>query len=93
MARITSLSASVPAFDFSLYAIWVLRPAFEETEPKPSDIDAAKMWFLYAEDIIEDLSRQERQFDGRMARPGGKYEYKGWVGFNPERLKIWQTAL
>jgi hypothetical protein len=91
-ARLTSISSSIPAFNFSLYAIWTLRAAFEEKEFTQANIDAGKMWLLYAGEMIEKLSREEKVFDGRMAREGPKYEGKNWRGFNVERLEIWKRS-
>ncbi|KAG4436188.1 hypothetical protein IFR05_008348, partial [Cadophora sp. M221] len=53
VARLTALSLSIPTFDFSLYAIWTMRSAFEGNEPNDAAVDAAKMWFLYAGELIE----------------------------------------
>lgn len=94
LARLTALSQSIPAFDFSLYAIWTLRSALEGTEKAPSvDEDAAKVWLTYAKDIIERLSQEEKTFDGKMAKGGDKYKDRDWRGFNAQRLEIWQAAL
>jgi hypothetical protein len=93
VARLTSLSSSIRAFDFSLYAIWTLRTALEGTSiAQPADVDAAKVWFLYAKDTLETMSGEEKTFEGKIARPGDKYKEKGWRGFNAERLRIWQTV-
>ncbi|TVY53513.1 hypothetical protein LCER1_G003426 [Lachnellula cervina] len=93
-ARLTSVSQSIPAFDFSLYAIWTLRSAFEGTdEPSLTDADAGKVWFLYAKDTIGRLSGEEKIFDGKKAKSGDKYEDKEWRGFSPERLEVWEAAL
>ncbi|TVY21112.1 hypothetical protein LARI1_G001961 [Lachnellula arida] len=93
-ARLTSVSESIPAFDFSLYAVWTLRTAFEGTEgPSSTDADAAKVWFLYAKDIIERLSWEEKTFHGKKAKGGEKYKDEEWRGFNPQRLEVWEAAL
>lgn len=93
VARLTSLSSSIPAFDYSLYAIWSLRSAFEGAEMDPAHAEAGKVWFLYAKDIIEQLSQEEKSFEGKLAAPGSKYSEKEWVGFSPDRLGIWKAAL
>jgi hypothetical protein len=92
-ARLTATSSLIPAFDFSLYALWTLRAAFEDQEPTPANIDAGKMWFLYAGEMLEKLSREEKGFDGRMGREGSRYEGKNWKGFNAERLGIWKQGV
>lgn len=74
-----------------------MRSAFEGiTDVSPVDVDAAELWFVYAKDIIEKLSKEERGFDGnnsKIARGGDKYREKEWNGFNPQRLDVWQAAL
>jgi hypothetical protein len=93
-ARLTSLSSSMPAFDFSLYAIWTLRTALEGTNDAPDgNIEAAKAWFTYAKDPIEKLSKEGKNFDGKIARAGDKYKEKEWRGFNVERLETWRAGL
>ncbi|EPE33956.1 hypothetical protein GLAREA_06969 [Glarea lozoyensis ATCC 20868] len=93
LARLTALSSSIPAFDFSLYAIWTLRSAFENEESKEVDRRAGEMWFLYAGEVIERLSREGKVFDGKIAREGGEFEGKGWRGFNRERLEVWKEGV
>ncbi|KAH7360622.1 hypothetical protein BKA65DRAFT_473766 [Rhexocercosporidium sp. MPI-PUGE-AT-0058] len=92
VARLTALSLSIPAFDFSLYAIWTMRSAFEGSESDDAAVGAAKMWFLYAGEFIEKLSREGKAFDGRIARGGENYGEKGWKGFCEERLEVWKAA-
>lgn len=93
MARLTALSPSIPAFDFSLYAIWTMRSAFEDNETDDDVIDAARMWFKYSGETIERLSHEGKVFEGPVARGGDKYRDKKWIGFSDERLAVWQTAL
>ncbi|KAL5326835.1 hypothetical protein ACEPPN_004524 [Leptodophora sp. 'Broadleaf-Isolate-01'] len=92
VARLTALSVSIPAFDFSLYAIWTMRSAFEGNESNAAVVDAAKMWFLYAREFIEQSSREGKSFDGPIARAGVKYADKEWKGFCDERLDVWKAA-
>ncbi|KAH7418302.1 hypothetical protein BKA64DRAFT_700832 [Cadophora sp. MPI-SDFR-AT-0126] len=94
VARLTalSLSLSIPAFNFSLYAIWTLRSAFETSSGDAAAVEAAKMWFLYAGEAIEQLSRDGKSFEGAIAREGEKYAGKGWKGFSEERLAVWKAG-
>jgi len=62
-------------------------------ETHASRVDAGKVWFMYAKDIMERLSQEKKTFEGRLAAPGSKYSEKEWVGFNPERLEVWKVAL
>lgn len=89
-ARLTALS--IPAFDFSLYAIWTMRSAFEGNEPTDEAAEAAKVWFLYAGDVIERLSEEGKSFDGMIAKPGEKFREKAWRGFCVERLGVWRAG-
>ncbi|ELR09685.1 hypothetical protein VC83_06234 [Pseudogymnoascus destructans] len=94
LARLTSISPSTPAFDFSMFGLWTLRSAFEGTgEASPTDVDAAKVWFEYAEDVLTELSNEGKSFPANVGAGGGSYADKGWTGFNPDRLKVWQVAL
>ncbi|KAG9248255.1 hypothetical protein BJ878DRAFT_413222 [Calycina marina] len=93
VARLTALSSSLPVFDYSLYAIWSLRAVFEETEVDEALASAGEVWLQYSRAAIEKLSCAEKTFEGRLAAPGSKFRDKDWVGFNMERLGIWQAAL
>ncbi|KFY04839.1 hypothetical protein O988_00488 [Pseudogymnoascus sp. VKM F-3808] len=94
LARLTSLSPSVPAFDFSMFGLWTLRSAFEATnEPSTAEADAAKVWLEYAGDVLTKLSKEEKSFPAKIGAGGGTFADKEWKGFNPERLQVWQAAL
>ncbi len=93
VARLTALSPSIPALDFSLYAIWTMRSAFEDNEPTVATVEAAKVWFKYSEDTIERLSHEEKKFQGPVARGGDKYRENKWSGFSDERLTLWREPL
>lgn len=94
VARLTALSPSIPAFDFSLYAIWTMRSAFEGNESdNDAAVEAARMWFKYAADTIERLSHEGKTFEGPVAKGGEKYRDKKWTGFSDERLSLWRDAL
>lgn len=93
MARLTalSLSLSIPVFDFSLYAIWTLRSAYEQNETDATAVEAAKMWFLYAKEAMEKLSHDGKSFEGPIAKAGEKYADRDWKGFSEERLVVWKA--
>ncbi|KAG4426225.1 hypothetical protein IFR04_000691 [Cadophora malorum] len=94
VARLTalSLSLSIPAFDFSLYAIWTLRSAYEKSETDAAAVEAAKIWFVYAEEAMEKLSHDEKSFEGPIAKAGEKYADREWKGFNEKRLAVWRAG-
>ncbi|KFY83882.1 hypothetical protein V500_09811 [Pseudogymnoascus sp. VKM F-4518 (FW-2643)] len=93
LARLTSLSPSTPAFDFSMFGLWTLRSAFEANEPSSADADAAKVWFEYAGDVLTKLSSEGKSFPAKVGAGGSSYADKEWTGFNPQRLEVWQAAL
>lgn len=93
VARLTalSLSLSIPAFDFSLYAIWTMRSAYEKNEADAAAVEAAKIWFVYAKEAMEKLSRNGKSFEGPIAKAGEKYADRDWKGFSEERLAVWKA--
>ena len=74
VVKIVCLSSNIPVFDFSLYAIWTMRTAFEINDARELDVDAARARFLYDGDIIERLNLEGKSFDGKVAVGGGKYK-------------------
>ena len=91
-ARLTALG--IPAFDFSLYAVWMLRDAFElGNAPTEAQLSAASVWMTYAGEPLLRLSNEERSFEGQLAAPGSTYSQRNWTGFNRERLHVWEGGL
>ncbi|KAF4411176.1 Vegetative incompatibility HET-E-1 [Fusarium acutatum] len=86
--------------DLSLFAIWTLREALEDpaadkiSETSPKLLKASSVWFIYAADALAKASKDGKQFDGKVAKPGASLtEFKdkaGWRGFNNDRWKVWQ---
>jgi hypothetical protein len=87
-------------FDFSLYALWDLRDAFEETtEPRAPNttlLRAASLWMIYGADRLWANVQSKRDFrhkasSSNPAKEGKAYlkPKKEWVGFNKERWEIW----
>ncbi|KFY23019.1 hypothetical protein V493_06157 [Pseudogymnoascus sp. VKM F-4281 (FW-2241)] len=94
IARLTSLSPSTPEFDFSLFGLWTLKSAFEGTnEGSPADADAAKLWFMYAEDVLTNMSNEGKSFPNKLGAGGTNFADKDWTGFNTERIEVWKSAL
>ncbi|KAF2841074.1 hypothetical protein M501DRAFT_930869 [Patellaria atrata CBS 101060] len=97
-ARLTSHPPFPPvrALDFSLYAIWKIREVLEAPErsqPTPRAVEEANVWFIYAAEVLWKLSKDEKTFDGRMARPGEGFKERDWTGFSVERWRIWSQRL
>lgn len=99
-ARVTAAGVA----DLSLYAIWILREALEDPEDEdiaketaPRLLKAAAVWLIYAAEALARLSREKRQFDGKMARPGRSLsifkDAPDWRGFNEDRWETWVERL
>ncbi|KAJ4252419.1 hypothetical protein NW762_011019 [Fusarium torreyae] len=99
-ARVTAAGVN----DLSLFAIWTLREALEDpsedkvAEQTSSDLlKAASVWFKYAVKDLAKASKETKQFDGKIAKPGASLsnlkDEDGWRGFCEGRWKIWQTRL
>lgn len=70
-----------------------MRTAFEgKGEVDDAAAEAAKVWFLYANEVIEKLSKGSKSFQGKLARAGDACAGKEWNGFSEERLNIWRDA-
>jgi hypothetical protein len=91
-------------YDFSVYALWDLRDAFE----KAANIEAtsitllcaASLWIIYCADRLWSNVQAKRSFVHKgsgtnSAEAGEQYlKYKKeWTGFNAERWKVWINGL
>ncbi|EPS37024.1 hypothetical protein H072_9404 [Dactylellina haptotyla CBS 200.50] len=85
------------AGDYFLYAIWALRELEVASEKiaqvHPADIAAAAMWLFEANEVIYQLCKDGKTYDGNVARGGEGYKDKGWKGFTVDRWSIWQNVL
>ncbi|KAF5252823.1 hypothetical protein FANTH_2147 [Fusarium anthophilum] len=89
--------------DLSLFAIWTLREALEDpaadkiSETSPKLLKASSVWLIYAADTLANASKDGKQFDGKVAKPGASLselkDEAGWRGFNNDRWKVWQDRL
>lgn len=83
--------------DFPLYAIWTIRMALEDSAPSPASDKtsqaAAAAWLAYAAPALLGMSRQGKEFEGKMAKQGQAIEGKEWRGFNEERWGVWEEKL
>ncbi|KAH8690392.1 hypothetical protein GQ44DRAFT_780468 [Phaeosphaeriaceae sp. PMI808] len=91
-------------FDFSLYALWSFRQAFEDSTtpraPNDSLLRAASLWMSYAADRLWENVKMKRDFrhkasNSNPAQEGNGYlkQNKNWVGFNQERWGVWVKGL
>lgn len=90
-------SDKISPMDFSLYALWSFRDAFETeaSVQKPGDaaVRAACWWYIYAADRLWANVKHSRVFPKRSGISRGKYEEKAWRGYNRERWAAWQNGL
>ncbi|KAJ0300192.1 hypothetical protein COL5a_003859 [Colletotrichum fioriniae] len=86
-------------FDFSLYALWALRDAFEvdfaaaSVERHSIATRLAYQWLSYAPDALHDLSLKGRDFDGKSGKPGSKFADREWKGMNEARYGAWADSI
>ncbi|SPN99074.1 uncharacterized protein DNG_02113 [Cephalotrichum gorgonifer] len=96
LARLTATSTPDDPFDFSLYALWALRCAFEEDCPPGHCNDAAirnaAVWIKYSGKALRKFVVENREFEGRVAIPGPKFSDKSWKGFTQERWNVWKAG-
>lgn len=81
-------------FDFTLYGLWAMRTAFEETheegvDPTPA-VKQAAFWIRYGGPQLRKLCVEGRELDANLGVSQGKYEGRGWRGFNEERWGVWK---
>lgn len=106
LARLTVVAHTkcVMELDFSLFALWDLRSAFEEeyeaeTKALPEHAYAtgailqASVWMLHCPDVIRDHCKEQKNFPDRNGVAGKKYELEhDWKGYNEERWRIWKAG-
>ncbi|KAL2126513.1 hypothetical protein VTI74DRAFT_782 [Chaetomium olivicolor] len=100
LAQLTTLaSADDPRdpFDFSLFALWDMRTAFEETPPDRADsasaVKHAAVWVRHAGKRLWRLCVDGRTLEGNNGVARGKYANREWRGFNEERWTAWKDEL
>lgn len=80
--------------DESLYCIWSVRSALEETQqPSNAALSAAAVWLINAAPAIHDFSGRNKQFDGKVAKPGSLFKDEEWRGFSEQRIRSWGQRL
>ncbi|KAH8891831.1 hypothetical protein GQ53DRAFT_746313 [Thozetella sp. PMI_491] len=81
--------------DFSLFALWAFRTAFETATDRPSvaAVRLASQWLIYAGDKLFQNAKQEKSFPQRSGAEGDRLGAKGWTGFNLERWTVWKDGL
>ncbi|KAI1327661.1 hypothetical protein F5Y16DRAFT_190132 [Xylariaceae sp. FL0255] len=82
-------------FDFSVYALWAMREAFEGYEQQPSDtaLRAACLWFIYTGEALLAKVEQGAILRDRVGFSHERFSQKGWRGFERERVDVWKNGL
>ena len=100
LTALASLDDPKDPFDYSLYALWTLRTALEDTPPKDAPagrvaaaVRLAEIWIQFAGDALKKLSAKKLPFEGNMGNPGDKYADRDWKGFNEDRWAVWMEGL
>lgn len=86
-----------PDSDYSLYAIWTIRIALEDTEAQQkvdkTSLEAAAAWFAYAAPALWNLSQEGKEFQGKIAKQGQAMQGKEWRGFGKDRWELWEERI
>ncbi|TGO77962.1 hypothetical protein BELL_0084g00170 [Botrytis elliptica] len=98
LLAISEVSIGVNEFeplDFSLFALWVFRDAFENKGEKSKDLKmrVACWWLVFAAEKLRLNVVNEKSMPDRTGAGGDLYEKKGWVGYSRERWDIWRECL
>ncbi|KAK4142929.1 uncharacterized protein C8A04DRAFT_12886 [Dichotomopilus funicola] len=99
LAQLTARSASGATdspFDFSTFALWAMRDAFETNQQGAASQPAARLaalWVRFAGDRLRQLSVDATALSGRLGAPAGKYAEREWKGFNEDRWNAWGEEL
>ncbi|KAL8411238.1 hypothetical protein RB596_000761 [Gaeumannomyces avenae] len=85
-------------FDYSMYALWSMRDAFEEPSPnqqaqdKTPAIKNAAVWLRYAGARLRDLSMAGSNLPDRTGVAGDLHSDKNWKGFQQDRWAVWKNG-
>ncbi|KAK4096549.1 hypothetical protein N658DRAFT_501445 [Parathielavia hyrcaniae] len=101
MARLSASPS--PAFDLSLFGLWMLRSAFEEHKSAPSEIPPAEIsrtaariaafWIRFKGEEYRKQSSRGVTLPDNLGVSWGKYKERGWRGFNEDRWQVWKDGL
>ncbi|CAI4220076.1 unnamed protein product [Parascedosporium putredinis] len=99
LAHLTALSnpsEAGDAFNYSLYALWAMRSAFEEDSPRDESyvpaVRNAAIWILLAGKALRSVSSENVAVSDNTGAPGSKFSDKAWKGFSEERWAVWKEG-
>ncbi|KAM7219451.1 Protein of unknown function (DUF3632) domain containing protein [Rhypophila decipiens] len=97
LAKLTAISLpdkeGNDALDFSTFALWSLREAFETSSSEEADSTAVKLaslWIKHAGKELKVATEKEVSLPQAQGRGGGEFGERGWTGFNDERWAVWK---
>lgn len=79
--------------DLSVFGLWTIRDALEEDNVSDSALAAASVWFIYAAPTLLSWSKEQKSYEGNVARGGFAHKDAGWTGYSPARWGVWQQRL
>ncbi|EME45056.1 hypothetical protein DOTSEDRAFT_70930 [Dothistroma septosporum NZE10] len=92
VASAHSQTADTP--DLTLFGLWTIRSALEESHKVPDvALAAAAAWFVFAAPTLADLCREEKSFEGKVAKPGSAHSDQDWTGYSMARWESWKQKL
>ncbi|QBZ65188.1 hypothetical protein PoMZ_06894 [Pyricularia oryzae] len=96
LARLTALAYSEGAtkspLDYSLYALWSFRDAFEQSSQSLAAAKNSAIWINYAPSALQGLASKSQDLPDNIGNAGPEYSSKGWKGFNQERWGVWKQG-
>lgn len=80
--------------DLSLFCVWTVRDALEESTPVSNvAVAAAATWFVFAAPTIQKLCDQGKSFDANVAKAGSALQTENWNGFSQGRWEAWKNKI
>ncbi|KAF5867770.1 uncharacterized protein Bfra_006968 [Botrytis fragariae] len=94
-SEVSARSDEFETLDFSLFALWVFRDAFENKGGKSKGlvIRVACWWLIFAAEKLWLNVVNEKSMPDRTGAGGDLYEKKRWIGYSWERWDIWREGL
>ncbi|KAM7183256.1 Protein of unknown function (DUF3632) domain containing protein [Rhypophila sp. PSN 637] len=98
LAKLTAVSLSNKeegndALDFSTFALWSLREAFETSGSEEANATAGKLaslWIKHAGKELRVATENGVSLLQAQGCGGGEFGERGWTGFNEDRWAVWK---
>lgn len=80
--------------DYSLFGLWTLRTALEEQGEIPDvSTAAAAVWLIHSAPTLRAFCKENKSFEGKVAKPGSSFTEEEWRGFSEGRWNAWRNNL